>query len=168
MTFTPLVRRLRLAGTEVAQALVRNQARAAAVEAGLERLAALREADPALADVIEPLERSAEARRRRYTERAALLSSVEGDALPVDDTYRAAVRARREMIGAERDELLAWRDAGRLPDADLRILERELDHEESVLPAFPLEAPSEDPGRRITPVPAVTDSTASKKISGSA
>src|SRR5207302_319431 len=38
MTFTPLVRRLRLAGTEVAQALVRNQARAAAVEAGLERL----------------------------------------------------------------------------------------------------------------------------------
>ena len=35
---------------------------------------------------------------------------------------------------AEREELLAWRDGGRLPDADLRVLERELDHEESLLP----------------------------------
>jgi hypothetical protein len=52
------------------------------------------------------------------------------------------------MIGAERDELLAWRDSGRLPDADLRILERELDHEESVLPAFPLEARPSEPSRR--------------------
>jgi Na+/H+ antiporter len=151
MTFTPLVRRLRLSGSDVAQALVRNQARAAAVEAGLERLAALREADPALVEVIGPLERSAEARRHRYLERVALLSTAEGDSLPVDDQYRAAVRARREMIGAERDELLAWRDAGRLPDADLRILERELDHEESVLPAFPLDLRPDEPARRPPP-----------------
>jgi monovalent cation/hydrogen antiporter len=169
MTFTPLVRRLNLAGTEVAQALVRNQARAAAVQAGLERLAALREADPMLADVIEPLERSAEARRRRYLDRAALLSSVEGDSLPVDDSYRAAVRARREMIGAERDELLAWRDAGRLPDADLRILERELDHEESVLPAFPMDVRSEELPRRPAPEPAAEpDPNRVKKMSGPA
>jgi CPA1 family monovalent cation:H+ antiporter len=169
MTFSPLVRRLRIAGTEVAQALVRNQARAAAVEAGLERLAALREADPALADVIQPLERSAEARRRRYLDRAALLSSAEGDALPVDDAYRAAVRARREMIGAERDELLAWRDAGRLPDADLRILERELDHEESVLPAFPMDVRPEEPPRRPpSDRPSGPAPRPSKKISGPA
>ena len=137
MTFAPLMSHLRLGNTEVAQALVRNQARAAAVQAGLDRLAALREADPSLAEAIGPLERSAEARRQRYLERVALLSTAEGGSLPVDDGYRAAVRARREMIGAEREELLAWRDAGKLPDNDLRILERELDHEESVLPAFP-------------------------------
>jgi CPA1 family monovalent cation:H+ antiporter len=41
---------------------------------------------------------------------------------------------RRQMIDAEREELLRWRDAGRLPDAGLRALERELDHEEGLLP----------------------------------
>jgi CPA1 family monovalent cation:H+ antiporter len=170
MTFAPLVRRLKLSGTDVLQALVRNQARAAAVEAGLERLAALREADPSLAEVIGPLERSAEARRRRYLDRAALLSSAEGDSLPVDDQYRAAVRARREMIGAERDELLAWRDAGRLPDADLRILERELDHEESVLPAFPMDVRGSDetPRRTPQPRPVEPDRDPVEKFSGGA
>lgn len=151
MTFAPLISRLRLANTDVAQALVRNQARAATVEAGLDRLAALREADPSLAEVIGPLERSAEARRQRYLERVALLSTAEGGALPVDDAYRAAVRARREMIAAEREELLAWRDTGRLPDTDLRILERELDHEESVLPAFPVEPIPDRPTPRVGP-----------------
>jgi Na+/H+ antiporter len=150
MTFAPLISRLRLGNTDVAQALVRNQARAAAVQAGLDRLAALREADPALAEVIGPLERSAEARRERYLERVALLTTAEGGSLPVDNGYRAAVRARREMIAAEREELLAWRDTGRLPDNDLRILERELDHEESVLPAFPLEVP-DGPEPRTAP-----------------
>ena len=29
-----------------------------------------------------------------------------------------------------------WRDAGRLPDASLRILQRELDHEEHALPGL--------------------------------
>ena len=38
------------------------------------------------------------------------------------------------MIEAERESLLDWRDSGRLPDASLRVLQRELDHEESVLP----------------------------------
>ena len=42
--------------------------------------------------------------------------------------------ARRAVIDAEREELLRWRDAGQLPDASLRILERELDHEERTLP----------------------------------
>ena len=46
----------------------------------------------------------------------------------------AALHARRAVIGAQREELLRWRDAGHLPDASLRILERELDHEERTLP----------------------------------
>jgi CPA1 family monovalent cation:H+ antiporter len=138
LTFRPLLRRLRIGGTGVGQALLRNQARTAAVAAGLQRLTALQEAEPELADVIAPIRRAAEVRRQRYADRVALLSSVEDhDELPVDDSYRRAVRVRREMINAEREELLAWRDAGRLPDAGLRTLERELDHEESLLPAPP-------------------------------
>ncbi len=48
--------------------------------------------------------------------------------------YQAAVRARRAIIDAQREELLRWRDAGHLPDSSLRVLERELDHEERTLP----------------------------------
>ena len=44
------------------------------------------------------------------------------------------MQARRSVIDAQREELLRWRDAGHLPDASLRILERELDHEERTLP----------------------------------
>jgi len=46
----------------------------------------------------------------------------------------AALEARRAVIDAQREELLRWRDAGRLPDASLRILQRELDHEERIFP----------------------------------
>lgn len=57
-----------------------------------------------------------------------------GRELPPDGPSSLAVRVRREMIGAERSELLSWRDSGRLPDATMRVLERELDHEEGLPP----------------------------------
>ena len=41
-----------------------------------------------------------------------------------------AEQVRREVIDAQREELLRWRDAGHLPDTSLRVLQRELDHEE--------------------------------------
>ena len=44
------------------------------------------------------------------------------------------MRARRAVIDAQREELLRWRDARQLPDSSLRILERELDHEERTFP----------------------------------
>ena len=53
---------------------------------------------------------------------------------PGTSGYEAALHARRAVIDAQREELLRWRDAGHLPDASLRILERELDHEERTLP----------------------------------
>jgi monovalent cation/hydrogen antiporter len=137
LTFAPLLRRLALPGAEVNEALLRNQARVAAANAALRRLAQLRDSDPQLTDIVSPLQQSMQTRLRRYSDRVALLTSTEDDVLPVDDRYHAAVRARREMIEAERDELVNWRDSGRLPDASLRILQRELDHQESVLPAPP-------------------------------
>jgi CPA1 family monovalent cation:H+ antiporter len=40
---------------------------------------------------------------------------------------------RQTLLEAERRELLHRRDSGQLRDADLRTLQRELDHEERLL-----------------------------------
>ena len=47
---------------------------------------------------------------------------------------RGGGAVRRAVLEAQRDELLRWRDIGRLPDSGLRALQRELDHEEGLLP----------------------------------
>ena len=137
LSFAPLLRLLRLPGAEVSDALVRNQARTAAADAALARLQELQDAEPGLAEVVAPLRQLMHTRRQRSADRVALLETTEEDTLPVDDRYSAAVRVRREMLDAERDELVTWRDSGRLPDASLRTLQRELDHQESLLPAPP-------------------------------
>lgn len=63
--------------------------------------------------------------------------------LPKDNRYSSAVRVRQEMIKAEREELLDWRDSRKLPDASLRSLQCELDHGESLLRRLrPARAPS--------------------------
>ncbi len=63
-----------------------------------------------------------------------LLDSAEAGEIPLSPEYEAALRLRRSVIEAQRAELLAWRDVGKLPDESLRTLERELDHEEGLLP----------------------------------
>ncbi len=55
--------------------------------------------------------------------------------IPVSPRCEASLRFRRAALDAQREELLRWRDLGRLPDESLRILQRELDHEEGLLPA---------------------------------
>ena len=62
---------------------------------------------------------------------------VEGGEVPMSPQYEAALRVRRAVLSAQREELLHWRDVGRLPDEGLRRLERELDHEEGRLPVRP-------------------------------
>jgi hypothetical protein len=64
-----------------------------------------------------------------------VLDSAEAGEIPLSPEYEAALRLRRAVIEAQRGELLAWRDVGKLPDESLRTLERELDHEEGLLPA---------------------------------
>jgi CPA1 family monovalent cation:H+ antiporter len=76
-----------------------------------------------------------DARLTRYRTRLALLENAEAGEIPMSPQYEANLRLRRAVIGAQRDELVRWRDLGRLPDESLRILERELDHEEGLLPA---------------------------------
>jgi CPA1 family monovalent cation:H+ antiporter len=138
-TFAPLVRALGVRADAADQARLRNEARAAAVQAGLDRLAEMSAQrhddvdDHAIATIRDQLG----ARLDRYRRRLDLLAGAGDGEIPYNPRYEAAVRVRRAVLDAEREELLRWRDAGRLPEEGLRVLERELDHEEGLLPARP-------------------------------
>lgn len=133
-SFSAVLHRLGFLDPAPGDALLRNQARVAAVRAALTRLDALTGEGTVTDDVATPLRRAATIRLERYVRRVDHLSGTEDLMARTDDRYTLGVRARREMIAAERDELLEWRDSGRLPDRSLRILQRELDHEEGLLP----------------------------------
>jgi CPA1 family monovalent cation:H+ antiporter len=139
LTFAPLVRALGLRADRADQARLRNEARSAAVRAGLARLSEIRTEDHDDVEdrVIETLDAGLRHRLDRYRTRLDLLSDAEPGEIPHSAQYEAALRVRRAVLDAQREELVRWRDAGRLPDAGLRVLERELDHEEGLLPGRP-------------------------------
>jgi Na+/H+ antiporter len=136
ITFAPLVRALGCRADQADEARLRNEARIAAVEAGLARLETLQSEEHDAVDdrAIEAMRGQLSTRLDRYRKRLDLLNSAEGGEIPLSPGYEAALRLRRAVIEAERQELLRWRDGARLPDEGLRILERELDHEEGLLP----------------------------------
>lgn len=142
LTFAPLARALGLRADFADQARTRNEARTAAVTAALRRLDELPDEDDEDSDVgdvspevIAELRASLERRAARYRQRLDQLDQMEdedGD-VRLPPGYLAAIEARRAVIDAQREELLRWRDAGRLPDASLRVLQHELDLEENSL-----------------------------------
>ncbi|HEY6498474.1 MAG TPA: Na+/H+ antiporter [Streptosporangiaceae bacterium] len=133
VTFGPIARALGVHADPADAAALRNEARAAAAQAGLDRLDQLA-ADPDLpAHELAGLRTTLETRLRRYQQDD---DDEDPDVSPVGSPgHEAVLDARRAVIDAEREELLRWRDAGRLPDTTLRVLERELDHEERTFPA---------------------------------
>jgi monovalent cation/hydrogen antiporter len=135
-TFGPVVRALGLQANAVDEVRLRNQARMAAVHAALDRLDELdqrhRDDDGTLA--INGVREQLSTRLERYQRRLDLLELSDSDEIPISPEYEAAVGIRRAAIDAQRDELVRWRDAGMLPDRSLRVLQRELDHEEGTLP----------------------------------
>jgi CPA1 family monovalent cation:H+ antiporter len=139
LTFAPLVRRLGLKANELDAVRVRNEARSAAVKAALDRLDEIQEEqhDHVEDHAIESTRRQLDNRLERYRRRLDLLEKSDSDEVPRSPQYEAALQVRRAVIDAQREELLRWRDAGRLPDEGLRVLERELDHEERLLPDRP-------------------------------
>jgi CPA1 family monovalent cation:H+ antiporter len=136
-TFAPLVRALGLRSDAADAAKLRNEARAGAVEAAEARLDQLVADGELTTELAAPLQASLQQRLARYRSRLDLLENADTGEIPRSRDYETAVWARREMITAQREELLRWRDAGRLPDLELRILENELDHQERVLPDRP-------------------------------
>jgi Na+/H+ antiporter len=134
-TFGPLLRWLGLHSDAQDLARLRHRARIAATDAAIARLDQLAEEGDVPEAIAADLRKLLTARQRRYHSRLAYLLE-NPEALRSSDE-EAGARARRATIEAQREELLRWRDAGRLPDASLRILQRELDHEERLLPAAP-------------------------------
>jgi Na+/H+ antiporter len=133
LTFGPLLRRLGLKADEAEDAQVRHGARLAAIGAALrtvDDMQASHEIPASIADGIR-------ASLRRRTERAErvfeMLSDADGE-IGWTPELEAAIRAQHAVIDAQREELVRWRDGGRLSDDSLRTLQHELDHEESVLP----------------------------------
>jgi NhaP-type Na+/H+ or K+/H+ antiporter len=133
LTFAPLLRRLDLRVDAAEAEQLRNEARLAAVDAAMSTVSDLLAKDQIGPELATSLRASLAARADRYHARSAALSASDGGEILWPQDYRAAIKARRAVIDAQRDELLRWRDAGRLPDASLRILRRELDHEERTL-----------------------------------
>ena len=136
-TFAPLVRALRLRADATDAARLRNEARAGSVEAAAARLDQLEADGEVSRDLAAPLRGNLAQLLVRYRNRLDLLESSETGELPRSPEYEAAIWVRRELLAAQREELLRWRDAGRLPDLELRILENELDHQERLLPDRP-------------------------------
>ncbi|MFG1996725.1 Na+/H+ antiporter [Actinoplanes sp. NPDC048988] len=136
LTFAPLVRMLGLRANHADDARERNEARSAAVRAALDRLEDIQEEqhDHVEDRAIENMRKQLEIRLERYSRRLDLLENADSDEVPTSPEYEAALMVRRMVIESQREELLRWRDAGNLNDESLRILERELDHEERLLP----------------------------------
>jgi CPA1 family monovalent cation:H+ antiporter len=134
-TFAPLVRRLGVLADRAHVSRVRNEARLAAVRAALDALedtAAEREVpDDVTAEVRGRLERREELLEHRGS---ALQDAAPGEEVPVPPRTAAASRLTAGLIDVQREELVRWRDAGRLSDEGLRELEAELDRREDLLP----------------------------------
>jgi CPA1 family monovalent cation:H+ antiporter len=136
LTFAPLVNRLGLRANEADKARQRNEARSASVRAALDRLDEIQheQHDHVEDRAIENMRRQLDLRLERYRRRLDLLEKADSDEVPHSPQYEAALGVRRAVLEAQREELVRWRDAGRLSDEGLRVLERELDHEERLLP----------------------------------
>ena len=134
LTFAPIARALGLRADLADEARVRNEARAASVTAGLTRLNQLAYDDHIEEEFLAGLRENLNRRAARYRRSLELLDTAEDGEIRTSQGEDSAVTARRAVIDAQREELLQWRNAGRLPDASLRILQRELDHEEHTLP----------------------------------
>lgn len=133
LTLGPVLRLLGLRDDRSGRLRARGEARVAASEAALHQLDDLADdgIDP---DVRERVRQDADRRLRRRKEWLRLLDRADAGELDGEQPVLQSADLRRALLEAERRELLRRRDSGELRDADLRTLQRELDHEERLLP----------------------------------
>jgi monovalent cation/hydrogen antiporter len=125
---------LRVNATEEIQ--VRNEARLAALAAASAAVDDM-EADAGLPEPIAAGLRDAIRQRTdRLRARISLLEDADGE-IGLSPELDAAAAAQHAVIAAQREELIRWRDCGRLPDESLRQLQHELDLQERTLPGNP-------------------------------
>jgi len=129
-----LIRRLGLAGAEGAEDHKEVEARLRAAEAALERIGELENEDWVREDKAERMRDFYEFRRRRFAARSAgQAKNDEEDGDDYEERSQAYQRLRRELLGAERTELLRLRNQGCLSDETRRRIERDLDLEDARL-----------------------------------
>jgi CPA1 family monovalent cation:H+ antiporter len=132
LTLGPLLRMLGLSAPADDERHMRAAARLAAIDSALRRLEEIGGEDDSDGAVVARMGAMYRGRRRRAQERLAWVA----DPTPEEtrqDTIEAFGRLRRALLDAEREELVRWRDSGRITDAGFRALQRELDHEEGTL-----------------------------------
>jgi monovalent cation/hydrogen antiporter len=136
LTFGPLLRRLGLRINEAEAVQVRNDARLASIAAAREAVDDMQVEEGLPKAIADALRGALTHRAERLRARISLLEESEaGDGWSPE--LEMAVRAQHRLIAAQREELVRWRDSGRLPDESLRQMQRELDHEERTLPTPP-------------------------------
>jgi CPA1 family monovalent cation:H+ antiporter len=134
LTFGPLLRLLGLRTNSVEEAQVRNDARLAAVTAAQDAVSDMLAEHEITPEIAEELRTQLRHRTDRYRVSEAMLEQASGEELTWTPHFESLVAAQHAIIFAERQELLRWRDAGQLPDHNLRQLQHELDQEERLLP----------------------------------
>lgn len=125
LTLGPLIRWLGLNGDGGEAAREEQNARLAAVKAGQARVRALSDAPWLPKARAEALDASLEERRRRLEAKVAQGVDVEAG---TGDGYR---RLMRELIEAQRTELIRLRNEGAISDEVLHRIETQLDREET-------------------------------------
>ncbi len=133
LTFAPLLRRLRLRANAAEEAQVRHDARLAAISAAVTAVDDLQARKQVPAEIADNLRGSLRQRADRSRTRMSMLSESDGE-LTASPELVAAIEAQHAVIAAQRQELLRWRDCGKLPDESLRQLQHELDLQERALP----------------------------------
>jgi CPA1 family monovalent cation:H+ antiporter len=132
LSLSPLIRRLGVGGeakSESEQELA--LARHAMTRKGLARLEELALTNDAPEGVVA--DQRAHLEQQLDVRAAAVDGSAGSDGGVQTGTLAAARRLRRDVIGAERQALIALRDQSQIDDDVLRLLERELDLEEQQL-----------------------------------
>jgi monovalent cation/hydrogen antiporter len=134
LTFGPLVRHLGIRSDPAEDAQIRHEARLAALRAAMEAVADM-QADHTLTPAVAgPLRSTLQRRADRLRDRLSLLEEADEGEVPVPPEQDALIQAQHAVIDAQREELLRWRDGGRMSDACWRQLQQELDLQERALP----------------------------------
>ncbi len=133
LTFAPLLRRLGLRADEAEDAQIRHEARLAAITAAVRTVDDMQASREIPASVAEATRALLRRRADRHERLYSMLADADGDTDWTPE-LEAAVRVQHAVIDAQREELIRWRDSGRMSDDCLRTLQHELDHEESVIP----------------------------------
>jgi CPA1 family monovalent cation:H+ antiporter len=133
LTFGPLLRRLGLRANAAEEAQVRHDARLAALAAALAAVNDMQTSHQVPVSVADSLRSSIRRRADRARARISMIEESEG-VVTFSPELQTMITAQRAVIDAQREELVRWRDSGRLPDESLRRLQLELDLEERALP----------------------------------